>query len=121
MDTELVGQLPAYGIAAEVLRTLAEHGVVVVTAPPGAGKSTVLPLTLLASLPEAAGRILMLEPRRIAARQIAARMAALLGEPVGQTVGYRIRFERKVSRQTRIEVITEGILTRLRPDFRRNP
>lgn len=113
MDTELVGQLPAYGVAAEVNRGLAEHGVVVVTAPPGAGKSTVLPLTLLASLPEAAGRILMLEPRRIAARQIAARMAALLGEPVGQTVGYRIRFERKVSRQTRIEVITEGILTRL--------
>ena len=81
------------------------------TAPPGAGKSTALPLTILGAFPE--GKILMLEPRRVAARQIAERMAWLLGEPVGRTVGYRIRFESKVSRETRIEVLTEGILTRM--------
>ena len=79
-------------------------------APPGAGKSTVLPLTILEAFPE--GKILMLEPRRVAARQIAERMAWLLGEPVGKTVGYRVRFESKVSRETRIEVLTEGILSR---------
>ena len=107
-----VKHLPAWEIAQEVNRQLAEHNALVVTAPPGAGKSTVLPLTILRSLPEQA-RILMLEPRRIAARQIAARMASLLGEAVGETVGYRIRFERKVSRKTRIEVLTEGILTRM--------
>lgn len=107
-----VKHLPAWEIAPEVNRQLAEHNALVVTAPPGAGKSTVLPLTILQSLPEQA-RILMLEPRRIAARQIAARMASLLGEAVGETVGYRIRFERKVSRRTRIEVLTEGILTRM--------
>lgn len=82
----------------------------VVTAPPGAGKSTLLPLTILEALPE--GKILMLEPRRIAARQIAERMAWMLGEPVGKTVGYRMRFEHCVSAGTRIEVLTEGVLVR---------
>ena len=106
-----ITRLPAWAIAPEVNRLLAQHASLVVTAPPGAGKSTILPLTILPSLGE--GRILMLEPRRIAARQIAARMASLLDEEVGRTVGYRIRFERKVSRQTRIEVLTEGILTRM--------
>lgn len=104
--------LPAYGISAELNRRLGDSTRVIVTAPPGAGKSTVLPLTILQGLPDS-GRILMLEPRRIAARQIAVRMAATLGEPVGKTVGYRIRFETKVSRETRIEVLTEGILTRM--------
>lgn len=103
--------LPAFAIAGEVNRVLAAGNRLVITAPPGAGKSTVLPLTLLEALPE--GKILMLEPRRVAARQIAERMACLLGEPVGQTVGYRVRFESKVSRHTRIEVLTEGILTRM--------
>ena len=101
--------LPAYAIAGEVNRMLESHPRLIVTAPPGAGKSTVLPLTLLDAIP---GKILMLEPRRVAARQIAERMAWLLGEKVGQTVGYRIRFENKVSERTRIEVLTEGILTR---------
>ena len=82
----------------------------IVTAPPGTGKSTVLPLKMLQAV---RGKILMLEPRRVAARQIAERMAWTLGEPVGRTVGYRIRFESKVSSQTRIEVLTEGILTRM--------
>ncbi|MBE3637890.1 ATP-dependent helicase HrpB [Mangrovicoccus algicola] len=90
---------------------LASHGRAVLQAPPGAGKTTRVPLDLLASgLVE--GRILMLEPRRLAARAAAERMAATLGEEVGQTVGYRIRGDSRVSRATRIEVVTEGILTR---------
>ncbi len=80
------------------------------TAPPGAGKSTLLPLTILDALPE--GKVVMLEPRRVAARQIAERMAWMLGESVGKTVGYRMRFEQCVSAGTRIEVVTEGILVR---------
>ena len=106
------GELPVWSIADAVSRTLREHQAVVVTAPPGAGKSTLLPLTLFFDAP-VAGKILMLEPRRLAARQIAERMAELLGEPVGKTVGYRIRFETRVSKDTRIEVLTEGILTRM--------
>jgi ATP-dependent helicase HrpB len=81
----------------------------VVTAPPGAGKSTLLPLTILEGVE---GKVLMLEPRRVAARQIAERMAWMLGEPVGRTVGYRMRFEQKVSADTRVEVLTEGVLVR---------
>ncbi|MBD3679350.1 MAG: ATP-dependent helicase HrpB [Rhodobacteraceae bacterium] len=84
----------------------------VLEAPPGAGKTTRVPLALLeAGL--VTGRILMLEPRRLAARAAAERMAETLGEPVGQTVGYRIRGEAKTSKETRIEVVTEGILTRM--------
>ena len=104
--------LPVAAIADEVNRTLVERQAVVITAPPGAGKSTLLPLTLLSAAP-VKGKILMLEPRRLAARQIAERMAELLGESVGKTVGYRIRFETCVSAETRIEVLTEGILTRM--------
>ncbi len=108
--------LPASAIATHVNDALAEHAALVVTAPPGAGKSTLLPLTILAALTEqgdTTSRILMLEPRRLAARQVAERMAEMLGEEVGQTVGYRIRFETRVSPATRIEVLTEGILTRM--------
>ena len=104
--------LPAASIADAVNQALAERQAVVITAPPGAGKSTLLPLTILSDAP-AGGKILMLEPRRLAARQIAERMAELMGEPVGKTVGYRIRFETRVSAETRIEVLTEGILTRM--------
>ncbi|MDE6556602.1 MAG: ATP-dependent helicase HrpB [Duncaniella sp.] len=102
--------LPVAGIAGEVNRMLEERGRVVVTAPPGAGKSTLLPLTILESVPE--GKILMVEPRRIAARQVAERMAVMIGEKVGQTVGYRVRFDSRVSDRSRIEVLTEGILER---------
>lgn len=105
--------LPAYAIADVVNQRLAEKSCVVVTAPPGAGKSTLLPLTILEGLSADNGKILMLEPRRLAARQIAERMSAMLEEPVGKTVGYRVRFETKVSTETRIEVLTEGILTRM--------
>ena len=132
--------LPVMEIAGAVNEALADSPRLVVTAPPGAGKSTVLPLTILLGtpgvkkpflhpepgendLPDAerpylhpGDKILVLEPRRIAARQIAERMAALLGEPVGRTVGYRIRFESRVSAATRIEVLTEGILTRMLVD-----
>lgn len=99
------------GIVGEVNRVLAERGKVIVTAPPGAGKSTVLPLTIADAFPE--GKVILLEPRRVAARQVASRMAWLLGEQVGETVGYRIRFESRVSQKTRVEVVTEGILTRM--------
>lgn len=104
--------LPALSIADSINQTLKESANLVVTAPPGAGKSTLLPLTILEGL-NSKGKILMLEPRRLAARQIAERMASLIGEPTGKTVGYRVRFENKVSAETRIEVLTEGILTRM--------
>lgn len=107
--------LPVAEIADTVNRSLADHPRLVITAPPGAGKSTLLPLTMLDALP-AEGKILMLEPRRLAARQVAQRMAFLLGETVGKTVGYRIRFEQRISKETRIEVLTEGILTRMLVD-----
>lgn len=104
--------LPALSIADSINQTLKESANLVVTAPPGAGKSTLLPLTILEGM-NSKGKILMLEPRRLAARQIAERMANLIGEPTGKTVGYRVRFENKVSAETRIEVLTEGIFTRM--------
>lgn len=107
----LAGSLPAFSIADSVNQALRESANIVVTAPPGAGKSTLLPLTILKGM-GSKGKILMLEPRRLAARQIAERMASLLGEPAGKTVGYRVRFDNKVTTETRIEVLTEGILTR---------
>ena len=106
------GELPASQIAETVNLRLKEYSSLVVTAPPGAGKSTLLPLTILQGI-KGNGKVLMLEPRRIAAKQIAERMANILGEPVGQTVGYRVRFDSKVSSNTQIEVLTEGILTRM--------
>jgi len=92
---------------------LAGHTRVLLQAPPGAGKSTIVPLALLDSTWLGPKKILMLEPRRIAARAVAGRMAQLLGEPVGKTVGYRTRLDTRVGRDTRIEVVTEGILTRM--------
>lgn len=110
LEQEL-GRLPVAAIAGTLNETLRDSTAVIVTAAPGAGKSTLLPLTLLQALPE--GKIIVLEPRRVAARQIASRMAWLLGEGVGDTVGYRIRFESRMSARTRIEVVTEGVLTRM--------
>ena len=107
--------LPASRIARKVNAALHDGNSLVVTAPTGAGKSTLLPLTILAGLDDG-GKVLMLEPRRLAARQIAERMAQMIGEPVGRTVGYRVRFESKVSEATRVEVLTEGILTRMLVD-----
>lgn len=105
--------LPVAALEKPLNEILRKETAVIVTAAPGAGKSTVLPLTILQGLQEGTGKIVMLEPRRVAARQIASRMAWLLGESVGETVGYLIRFESKVSSKTRIEVVTEGILTRM--------
>lgn len=109
-----IHELPVGEVTAEVNAALRQKPRVVVTAPPGAGKSTLLPLTIMTDTPE--GRILMLEPRRLAARQVAQRMADMIGERVGQTVGYTIRFESRVSDRTRIEVVTEGILQRMLVD-----
>jgi len=97
----------------QILASLAGHPRLVLEAPPGAGKTTQVPLALLAADWRGDGRILMLEPRRIAARAAAGFMASQLGEAVGGRVGYRIRFENRISAATRIEVLTEGILTRL--------
>ncbi|WP_266180491.1 ATP-dependent helicase HrpB [Dyella humicola] len=107
---------PITPLLPEISASLAEHPRLVLEAPPGAGKTTQVPLALLGQPWLAGARILMLEPRRIAARAAAQFMAMQLGEEVGQTVGYRIRFESKVSAATRIEVVTEGILTRLIQD-----
>jgi len=105
--------LPVREIIPSVKEHLVARNTLIVQAPPGAGKSTLLPLALLEEPWLANQKIIMLEPRRLAARTIAERMAFLLEEEVGQTVGYRIRFENRTSAQTRIEVVTEGILTRM--------
>jgi ATP-dependent helicase HrpB len=105
--------LPIEPVLPDVARALRDSGAAVLQAPPGAGKTTVVPLALLEE-PWLAGRkILLLEPRRLAARAAARRMADLRGERVGETVGYRIRRDSTVGPRTRIEVVTEGILTRM--------
>ncbi|MDP1583444.1 MAG: ATP-dependent helicase HrpB [Bradyrhizobium sp.] len=104
--------LPIDAVLDELSRTLADNNAAVLVAPPGAGKTTRVPLALLDAPWLGAGKIIMLEPRRIAARASAERMAKTLGERSGETVGYRVRFGSKVSRATRIEVVTEGIFSR---------
>ncbi len=104
--------LPVLEIMPELRAKLETNRIVILTAPPGAGKSTVVPLELLKESWLANQKIIMLQPRRLAARAVAARMAAQLGQMVGQTVGYQVRLERKTSGITRLEVVTEGILTR---------
>ena len=109
--------LPIDDILPALIAALASHGRAVLQAPPCAGKTTGVPPALLGHV---TGRIVMLEPRRLAARAAAERMADVMGEVVGQTVGYRIRGDSAVSPATRIEVVTEGILTRMlqdRPDL----
>ena len=105
--------LPIDAALPALREALTAHRSAVLEAPPGVGKSTVVPLALLEE-PWAQGRrLLMLEPRRLAARAIATRMARTLGEAPGATIGYRMRLETRVSRATRVEVVTEGVLTRL--------
>lgn len=106
---DIASILPAREIADQINAALEKEQALVITAPPGAGKSTLLPLTIAQGMGK---RVLVLEPRRIAARQIAERMAEMIGEEVGNQVGYRVRFENRVSARTKIEVVTEGILTR---------
>ena len=108
-------RLPIDDILPDLIATLRDRGRAVLQAPPGAGKTTRVPLAMLeAGL--TSDRILMLEPRRLAARGAADRMATTLGERAGQTVGYRMRGQSAVSAATRIEVVTEGILTRMLQD-----
>lgn len=113
-------ELPISDVLTNIDLSLEQHLQLVLEAPPGAGKTTLVPLSILKHQSDkpiknwlGQQRILMLEPRRMAARSAATRMASLLNEPVGKTVGYRVRQETKVSRHTRIEVITEGILVRM--------
>ncbi|MBY5993648.1 ATP-dependent helicase HrpB [Ferrimonas balearica] len=104
--------LPVQDLFPSIREKLTGHNQLILRAPTGAGKSTALPLALL-SWPEVQGKILLLEPRRLAARMIARYLAKQLGERVGQQVGLRVRGETQVSRETRLEVVTEGVLTRL--------
>lgn len=105
--------LPVVKIISELRQQLIVNNTIIIAAPPGAGKSTLVPLALMDEPWLEGKKILMLEPRRLATSTVANRMAQMLGEPVGKTVGYRIRFENRISSLTRIEVLTEGILTRM--------
>ncbi|MDH5571032.1 MAG: ATP-dependent helicase HrpB [Gammaproteobacteria bacterium] len=116
MTPQIPISLPVESALPELLEVLARRDEAILQAPPGAGKTTLVPLALLDAGWLGTQKIIMLEPRRLAARAAAERMACLLNEPVGQTVGYRMRLDNKVSQQTRIEVITEGILSRMLQD-----
>ena len=105
--------LPIDQILPELTETLETQTTVLLQAPPGAGKTTRVPLALLEAPWREGRRILMLEPRRLAARSAAAFMARQRGEKPGQSIGYRTRLDTRVSTQTVVEVVTEGILTRL--------
>jgi ATP-dependent helicase HrpB len=112
-EAAAVGAGREHPLAVALRAAFGRHRDAVLQAPTGAGKSTLVPLALLQEPFVGQRKILMLEPRRLAARAVAARMASLLGERVGETVGYRMRLDTRVSRATRIEVVTEGVLTRL--------
>ncbi|GAA5055008.1 ATP-dependent helicase HrpB [Nocardia callitridis] len=101
--------LPVRGFLDRIVETLAERDTAVLVAPPGTGKTTLVPLALAAGT---SGRVLVAEPRRLAARAAAGRMAALLGESVGETVGYSVRGDRRVGKRTLVEVVTSGLLVR---------
>lgn len=105
--------LPITDVIDEVKTLLSKNNTLIVNAPPGAGKSTILPIALMNEQWLGRQKILMLEPRRLAARTIASRMSQLIEDEVGNQVGYRVRFDNKVSATTKIEVLTEGILTRM--------
>ncbi|MCY6382902.1 ATP-dependent helicase HrpB [Hoeflea prorocentri] len=111
--THMLPELPVSEAVPALLAALEERGSAVLAAPPGAGKTTLVPLHLLNASWRKDGRILVLEPRRLAARASARQMARLIGEEVGETVGYRTRLDTRVSGRTRIEVVTEGIFSRM--------
>ena len=104
-------ELPVRAVLGEITDMLAEHGAAVLVAPPGTGKTTLVPPALAAAFPER-GRVVVAEPRRLATRAAASRMAHLLNEPVGETVGYAVRGEARRGPRTRIEVVTSGLLLR---------
>ena len=112
MSARIATDLPIEPLIPEILGALAAAPNLVLEAPPGAGKTTRVPLALLDAAWAKGGKIIVLEPRRLAARGAAARMAAMLGEEVGETVGYRVRLDRKVGPKTRIEVVTTGLFLR---------
>ena len=116
LSNPLCADLPVVEAIPDVLAALAQGNRAILIAPPGAGKTTLVPLALLDAPWRGDDRIIVLEPRRLAARGAAARMADLLGEEVGGTVGYRVRLDSKVSKQTRIEVVTQGVFRRMLAD-----
>jgi ATP-dependent helicase HrpB len=105
--------LPVEEVLPQLRAALAARGEAVLVAPPGAGKTTRAPPALLGEPWAQAGKIILLSPRRIAARAAAARMAAERGERVGETIGYRVRLDSKIGPKTRIEVVTEGVFSRM--------
>jgi ATP-dependent helicase HrpB len=113
VNAHLQESYPVEEILGDLKSRLSTQRIVILQAPPGAGKSTILPLKLLEEPWLANKKIIMLEPRRLAARSVAGRMAYLRGENAGATIGYRVRFDTKISTRTKIEVVTEGILTRM--------
>ncbi|WP_027682289.1 ATP-dependent helicase HrpB [Rhizobium leguminosarum] len=106
-------ELPVSHVLPALAAALAEQRRAVLSAPPGAGKTTLVPLYLLGQAWRGDGKIILLEPRRLAARAAAGRMASLIGEQVGETVGYRMRLDNRISAATRIEVVTEGVFARM--------
>ena len=108
--------LPIHDAIEPLKAALASRNAAVLVAPPGAGKTTVVPLALMEEPWTEGRKLVVLEPRRLAARAAAARMAATLGQPVGETVGFRVRMQSKVSARTRVEVVTEGVFTRMIAD-----
>jgi ATP-dependent helicase HrpB len=105
--------LPVDAALPQLRAALSRQGVAVLQAPPGAGKSTVVPLALRDEPWAGHKRFVMLEPRRLATRAVARRMASTLGQSVGESVGYRMRLESRISRATRIEVVTDGVFARM--------
>lgn len=105
--------LPINDVLGAIEDELSQKNNLIIAAPPGAGKTTIVPLKLLQSSWYKGGRIILIEPRRLAARSAAHRMAALRGDEIGQTVGYRMRLDTKITNNTRIEVVTEGVFTRM--------
>ncbi|MCX2740887.1 ATP-dependent helicase HrpB [Pontibacter anaerobius] len=116
MPITTLPDLPVKEVLARLLEALEASNRAVLEAPPGAGKTTLVPLALLEAGWRNDGKILVLEPRRLATRAAAERMADLVGDPVGQTIGYWVRMDHKVSARTKVEVVTEGILTRIIQD-----
>jgi len=104
---------PVLDVVPELKNCLASHSIVILQAPPGAGKSTIVPLQLMDEPWLSGKKIIMLEPRRLAAKAVAERMADLIDEDCGERIGYRVRFESKAGAKTKVEVVTEGILTRM--------
>ena len=109
----MFAELPIYEVLPEIKQSLLSNNTLILQAPPGAGKSTIIPIELLNEEWLAGRKLLMLEPRRLATRAVAGRMADLMDEDIGETVGYRIRFDNKTSSKTKVEVLTEGILSRI--------